>query len=135
MMQSNAIRFWMLLAVLLIGGGAINVWERRGEAMVARAALKDFPAALGEWNRKGEDFRFDAETEKILRADDYLSRSFESRGRVASLYIGYYATQRNGATYHSPLNCLPGSGWTMNAGDRITITPAAANPRLKPTGT
>jgi EpsI family protein len=43
---------------------------------------------------------------------------------MASFYVGYYATQRNGATYHSPLNCLPGSGWVMSDPARITITPS-----------
>jgi len=42
------------------------------------------------------------------------------------LYVGYYATQRNGATYHSPLNCLPGSGWVMSDGGKMTITPTGA---------
>jgi EpsI family protein len=28
-----------------------------------------------------------------------------------SLYVGYYASQRQGETMHSPLNCLPGAGW------------------------
>jgi EpsI family protein len=35
--------------------------------------------------------------------------------------VGYYATQRTGATYHSPLNCLPGSGWTLSEPGKATI--------------
>jgi EpsI family protein len=42
-------------------------------------------------------------------------------GRVANLYVGYYASQRTGATYHSPLNCLPGSGWTLSEPGKATI--------------
>src|SRR6266545_4392099 len=99
--QQNSVRFWLLLAALLVGGGIINVWERAGEARVSRQPLKDFPQQVGTWHQQGEDVRFDSETEKVLRADDYVSRTFESNGRVASLYIGYYATQRNGSTYHS----------------------------------
>jgi EpsI family protein len=121
--RNNTIRFWILFMTLLLGGGIINLWERAGEAKVSRRALKDFPSELGSWRQIGGDARFDDETEKILRADDYLSRNFESNGRQGSFYVGYYATQRNGATYHSPLNCLPGSGWTMSEGTRIAITP------------
>jgi EpsI family protein len=124
--RRETIRFWVLLAVLLLGGGIINVWERAGEAHVTRKALKDFPAQMGSWRQVGDDIRFNDETEKVLRADDYLSRNFVSDGLMASLYVGYYATQRNGATYHSPLNCLPGSGWVMSDPARITITPAGA---------
>ena len=119
----NNANFWLLLAALLLGGGIINVWERAGEAHVSRRPLREFPAQLGAWRQTGGDVRFDVETEKILRADDYLSRNFESNGQRASFYVGYYATQRTGATYHSPLNCLPGSGWTMSDGARVTITP------------
>ena len=126
MKSNNSIRFWILLAALLLGGAIINVWERAGEAKVARQRLDQFPKQIGSWRQQGDDVRFDDETEKVLRADDYVSRNFESENRVASLYIGYYATQRNGATYHSPLNCLPGSGWVMSDGGRIAITPIGA---------
>jgi EpsI family protein len=126
MKSNNSIRFWILLAALLLGGAIINVWERAGEARVARKTLKEFPSQIGSWRQQGNDLRFDAETEKVLRADDYVSRNFQSNGQVASLYVGYYATQRNGATYHSPLNCLPGSGWVMSDGGKMTITPAGA---------
>lgn len=122
--RTDKIRFWVLLAMLLLGGGIINVWERAGEAHVSRRNLKDFPTQIGSWRQVGGEERFDDETEKVLRADDYLSRNFVSGARTASLYVGYYATQRNGATYHSPLNCLPGSGWVMSDAARITIAPA-----------
>jgi len=122
--RTNTIRFCALLAVLLLGGGVINVWERAGEAHVSRRNLKDFPAQVGSWRQVGDDLRFDDETERVLRADDYLSRNFVSNGHTASFYVGYYATQRSGATYHSPLNCLPGSGWVMSDPARITIAPA-----------
>lgn len=129
--RNKTIRFWLLLLVLLLSGGIINIWERAGEAKISRRALKDFPTQLGSWRQTGGDVRFDEETEKILRADDYLSRSFELNGRISSFYVGYYASQRNGATYHSPLNCLPGSGWTMSDGGRITITPDGGGPAFE----
>jgi EpsI family protein len=119
-------RFSFLLAVLIVGGGIITVWERAGEAQVERRPLAEFPRQLGTWGQVGTDERFDKETESVLRADDYLSRNFVlPDGRAGSFYVGYYATQRNGATYHSPLNCLPGSGWTMSNPATISITPAS----------
>jgi EpsI family protein len=121
-------RFWLLLLVLLVAGGTIKLWERAGEPSIQRRALKDFPTQLGQWRQIGDDERFDPETEKLLRADDYVSRNFESNGHFGSLYIGYYTTQKNGATYHSPLNCLPGSGWTMSEAARIMITAKGAAP-------
>ncbi|HEY8205734.1 MAG TPA: EpsI family protein [Pyrinomonadaceae bacterium] len=132
MSKSNSKRFWILLVVLLLGGVIINAWERAGEAKVSRRPLKDFPSQVGQWRQNGADTRFDAETEKVLRADDYVSRNYKSNdGRAASFYVGYYASQRTGATYHSPLNCLPGAGWIMTDGGRITITPAGGRPAFE----
>ena len=125
-MKSKKWHFWALLAFLLVGGTVVNLWEHIGEASVVRRELKDFPTALGQWQQRGVDVRFDAQTESVLRADDYLARDFAlPDGRSANFYVGYYETQRNGATYHSPLNCLPGAGWTMNDPEAIQITPAS----------
>ena len=124
-MKSKKWHFWALLAVLLVGGTVVNLWERIGEASVVRRELKEFPTAIGQWQQRGVDTRFDAQTESVLRADDYLARDFVlPDGRFANFYVGYYETQRNGATYHSPLNCLPGAGWTLNDPATIQITPA-----------
>ena len=124
MKLKNSWRFYLLLAILLVGGGVIHLWERAGEASVSRRALKEMPAQVGSWRQSGPDQRFDQQTESVLRADDYLSRNYAlPDGRTASFYVGYYATQRNGATYHSPLNCLPGSGWVLNEPGRILIQP------------
>jgi EpsI family protein len=114
-----------LLAVLLTGGIVINAWALAGEAHVERRLLKDFPVQVDAWQRVGKDQVLDQQTADVLRADDYLSRYYVRQdGRAAALYVGYFATQRTGATYHSPLNCLPGSGWTMNEPGLIKITPA-----------
>jgi EpsI family protein len=46
---------------------------------------------------------------------------YAADGRLANVYVGYYASQRSGATYHSPQNCLPGAGWIMRQPDYIEI--------------
>ena len=123
---NNSWRFAVLLAVILTAGIGVNAWEYMDEAKVQRSELKNFPVKVAAWEKIGIDERFDAQTESVLRADDYLLRSYRSaEGQVASFYVGYYATQRNGATYHSPLNCLPGAGWSMSEPSTTTIRPAA----------
>jgi EpsI family protein len=125
-------RFALLLAVLLLGSVVINLWERAGEARVERRTLKDFPAQLGQWRQTGADERLGREAEEILRADDYLVRNYiRSDGRAANFYVGYYATQRTGATFHSPLNCLPGSGWSMSEPGLIRIVPGGGAPSFE----
>ena len=117
-------RFAILFVLLLAGGFVVNAWNYLGEAHVERKSLKDFPKQIGTWKQTGVDEQFDKETLAVLRASDYLLRNYRGQdGRTANFYVGYYASQRDGATYHSPLNCLPGSGWVMSEPGRITITP------------
>jgi EpsI family protein len=119
--MKSSLRFGVLLAVILLAGIAVNAWSYLGEAHVERKDLKDFPQSIGAW-QKTNDITLDNETLKVLRASDYLSRDFRRpEGQTANLYVGYYATQRSGATYHSPLNCLPGSGWTLSEPGKATI--------------
>ena len=117
-----SLRYGVLLALILVAGVLVNAWSYLGEAHVERKELKDFPQSIGAWQRTGSDQILDEETLKVLRASDYLLRDFRKPdGHVANLYVGYYATQRTGATYHSPLNCLPGSGWTLSEPGKATI--------------
>jgi exosortase D (VPLPA-CTERM-specific) len=122
-------RIIVLAATLFIGGIFINWFEQRGEAQVERKSLREIPATLGEWRQKGNDIRFSEATESILRTSDYVMRDYVlPSGRGANLYIGYYSSQRTGATYHSPQNCLPGSGWEMKNPELVEIkTPSGAS--------
>ena len=115
-------RFWLLLAVLLAGGAVINWFERRGEAEIERRPLAQLSQTLGEWRQKGDELRFSEATESVLRVSDYTQRYYSlPDGRIANLYVGYYASQRTGVTYHSPQNCLPGAGWVMREPQLIEI--------------
>jgi EpsI family protein len=127
MMKSQSKNFWAMIVLLVAGGAVVNFWAAAGEAHVARKTLGEFPSEVGVWRQMGRDVRFDAATEAVLRADDYVSRDYVAGdGRAASFYVGYYSTQRTGATYHSPLNCLPGSGWELGEASTVEVKPAGA---------
>lgn len=120
--MKSSLRFGILLILILVAGVMVNAWSYLGEAHVERKELKDFPQAIGAWQRTGKDEILDDETMKVLRASDYLLRDFrKADGPAANLYVGYYASQRTGASYHSPLNCLPGSGWMLSEPGKATI--------------
>jgi exosortase D (VPLPA-CTERM-specific) len=111
-----------LVAVLVIGGIFINWLERRGEALFERKSLTEMSLQLGDWKQKGSEIRFDEQTEGVLRVSDYTMREYLApNGRLANIYVGYYASQRTGATYHSPQNCLPGAGWVMRQPETIEV--------------
>jgi EpsI family protein len=122
-------RFAVLFILILAGGTVVNAWNFLGEVRVDRKELKAFPKQVGDWEQTGGDEKFDNETMAVLRASDYLLRNYRAPdGRMMNFYVGYYASQRDGATYHSPLNCLPGSGWTMKEPGKITISPEGREP-------
>lgn len=120
--MKSSTRFGVLLVLILVAGVLVNGWAYLGEAHVERKELKDFPQAIGAWQKTGSDKILDNATLEVLRASDYLLRDFQKpQGQIANLYVGYYATQRTGASYHSPLNCLPGSGWMLSEPAKATI--------------
>ncbi|HKU77892.1 MAG TPA: EpsI family protein [Pyrinomonadaceae bacterium] len=120
--MKSSLRFGLLLILILVVGLFVNGRSYLGEASVERKDLKDFPQTIGVWQKTGVDQILNDETLKVLRASDYLLRDFRKPdGQVANFYVGYYASQRSGATYHSPLNCLPGSGWILSAPGEATV--------------
>jgi EpsI family protein len=123
------VRARLLLLVLWLAVGAVSLRAlQRQERVPSRQPLASIPTVLGDW-RLQRDAQFDAETLAVLKPDDYISRSYlRDDGRhvsVADLYVGFYETQRRGDTIHSPMNCLPGSGWQPVSTSRVLLTPAA----------
>jgi EpsI family protein len=75
------------------------------------AELVALPLQLSTWT--GRDAApLDDETVRTLGADAYLDRSYVAdSGPAVDFYIAYYGQQRPGSSIHSPLHCLPGTGW------------------------
>jgi EpsI family protein len=82
--------------------------------------FKKIPLEVGDW--VGEDFFFDENVLDVLKADNMVSRRYvDSRGREVWLFIGYWKSQKYGAQPHSPLHCLPGSGWNIASNKLIRL--------------
>jgi EpsI family protein len=73
--------------------------------------LASVPYTFAAW-RGQEAPPLDAETTRLLGADAYLNRTYIAAAAApVGLYVAYYADQRPGVSLHSPLHCLPGTGW------------------------
>lgn len=102
----------------------------RTEPVRPAAPLASFPTEFGSWKMSQEGV-VDKEVADILKADDLLTRWYTNAkdSQIASLFIAYFATQRNGKAPHSPKNCLPGSGWVSSVSDQLTVdVPGRAEP-------
>ena len=106
MMGRAAIVLSLLLAAGVYGSNAGTA-----ETVVTRESLTTLPLAIGEWRgREATPFADDVLAQ--LGVDDYVNRQYMHAGSAPlGVYVGYYASQRQGDTIHSPQNCLPGAGW------------------------
>ncbi len=112
----------LLLAMCFLIAAVYASRAMRAEAVALREPLAGLPRTLGEWQGV-EDQPFPANILRVLGVDEYISRTYTTPGAPpVSLYIGYYQSQREGDTMHSPMNCLPGSGWQPVERDRITLS-------------
>jgi EpsI family protein len=97
--------------VILLAATAAVARSARSADRIVDANLSALSYTIGDW--KGVDGKpLDAKTVDELGADAYLTREY-SAGASAPIgvYIAFYGAQRPGVSVHSPLHCLPGTGW------------------------
>jgi EpsI family protein len=112
------------LCLLLVATTVFLANARRAEVAVTRTTFDTFPMHLGPW-KAIVDPPLEEDILKVLGVDDYLSRIYyKPDGAAVGLYIGFYGSQRQGDTIHSPLNCLPGAGWEPVSEGRLQIANA-----------
>jgi EpsI family protein len=118
MTNSRSMRALVIVVALLATRQAIT-----GREPVARPLaqpLARFPLELGEW--RGADARdLDPDVLKVLGADDYVNRLYQSGGHGVGLYMAHYGNQGPGDSIHSPLHCLPGNGWRPLSHTRLSV--------------
>lgn len=121
-------------ALMLASALVLSHWSGRHPENTPANPVRDLPLVLaGRWQAR--EIPLTARELELLGLSDYVSRVYtplESATASApvQLYIGYYQSQRTGATYHSPLNCLPGTGWQI-AESGYEPLPGAAGLRVK----
>jgi EpsI family protein len=116
-----------LLVLLALATRAALLAVAAEAPALPRAPLGEVPLVLGEW-RAAAAQAFDPGTLAVLRADDYVARTYVRQRERVDAFLGYYASQRQGASIHSPMNCLPAAGWQPIGAARIRIAPGLAEP-------
>lgn len=87
---------------------------------------RDFELIPYEFGELDHEVRpIDAATAAVLGADDSIVVNFyDDRGEVVNLYMAYLEERRNGRSWHSPRQCIPGGGWRIT---EHTISGAATS--------
>jgi EpsI family protein len=109
-----------MIAVLIVGAALVLQRGSRAESLPPGAPLEQLPLAVSEWNGRNLP-AWDDEILEQLGADDHVNRRYFSSNAVADLYVGFYRSQRQGDSIHSPQNCLPGAGWQPVSNARILV--------------
>jgi len=134
---------YLLALAVLVATTVFIETVSHGEEQVTNTPFAQFPLMLADrW--EGRELGLDEKVLKILKLSDYMMRVYvpasgqvrektgskesdedqtvrEKSARPVWLYVGFYQSQRTGATYHSPKNCLPGAGWQFMKSDYVTL--------------
>jgi len=111
----------LVISALFLGSAGYVSHKTHPEKVGTRTPLASLPLRVERWQGH-EGAPFAANIVKVLGADEYINRVYVSRQEpYVSLYVGFYQSQRQGDTMHSPLNCLPGAGWQPVRQDRATV--------------
>jgi EpsI family protein len=126
------IRRVIVLSACLCLWAAYVAHAMQPEQVPLRQPLARLSKQIGPWTGRDEP-QLGSDIVAILGVDEYINRDYYDRsGRIPSsvaLYVGYYKSQREGDTIHSPLNCIPGSGWEPVRSVRAPIdVPGVAEP-------
>ena len=74
---------------------------------------------------ESQDLEISEEEQAVAGMSSYVMRVFGAATLPAfTLYVGYYESQTQGKTIHSPKNCLPGGGWEAIGAATATIATA-----------
>jgi EpsI family protein len=101
---------------LIVTVGAAGQFVRGDEEIIPqRKAFLNFPLQLDEW--QGHREYIEQKYLDTLKMTDYIVANYQSADATGAVnfYSAYYASQRKGASVHSPRSCIPGDGWQITS--------------------
>lgn len=112
--------FVAIIVIVILTFGFTTAIEQYRPASRAQVSFDDFPMELGKW--RGERETVDDETIALLNPKDIFSAWYSNgEGVSVHLFFDYFSSDAGFGGPHSPRNCLPGSGWTIEWSDDRTI--------------
>lgn len=122
---------WLPAGLLALGVVLTTAGVHTQKLMPLERPLGDMiPRAYAGWS--SEDVIISEDEQRVAGMTEYVLRRHsppdavgdEAVAAAFSVYVGYYESQSQGKTIHSPKNCLPGGGWEPLTSGRETIETA-----------
>jgi exosortase D (VPLPA-CTERM-specific) len=95
--------------------------NERVEVAPSRKSFSQFPLAHNGWI--GRESALGKDIVNTLQFSDYITADYRFNNGPASVnfYSAWYASQKKGASIHSPRSCIPGGGWRIESIGQQTI--------------
>ncbi len=115
------VRSTIVICILLITGYIVFFSLDRLQEVPILKSLDELPQNVGEWTLADRIYLKD-EVVDMLGVDEYAEAVYTSPGKTAiDVYISYFNVLREGKQFHSPKNCLIGSGSYLEGSEVIHI--------------
>lgn len=104
-----------VIGMLIVIGGSGQLLRGDDEIIPHRKAFLNFPMQLNAW--QGRKDYLEKKYLDVLKLTDYIVANYgtSDNAGVVNFYSAYYASQRKGASVHSPKSCIPGDGWQITS--------------------
>jgi exosortase D (VPLPA-CTERM-specific) len=105
----------LIAAVVLLVAASVgaNSAPARDEVVPPRESLALFPENVKAW--RGQEQNLEKQYRDALKVDDHFLADYWRPGDQVpvNFWVAFYASQRTGASTHSPRSCIPGGGWEI----------------------
>ena len=126
------VRLWVPASIFILGSLLISGVRAQQHLELRRDLDSGIPREI--LGTQGQDVALAEGEAEVAGMDSYILRSYTAPDSITdapdfSLYVGYYGSQAQGRTIHSPKNCMPGAGWeALNDRETTVSTPVGDVP-------
>jgi EpsI family protein len=120
-------------AIVLALGGVLLLSVQAQRSMALQAPLAEVAHPIDGYATR--DLKISDAEQEVGGFTSYLNRVYfdslpdGTEREVYGVFVGFFDSQQQGKTIHSPKNCLPGGGWEPMSSSRIELmTPAGPAP-------
>ena len=109
------------ICLLLLGAAAFVHFFDTEESTPIKKPLKDMPTQIGHWLSVNER-ELALSVAAMLGVDDYIFRDYRAPdGMGINLYVSFFSSVNHNKGFHSPLHCMPGSGWSVASTKKVSL--------------
>jgi EpsI family protein len=121
--MSATLRSWAPVAILALGLVLVQGVSEQKSMALREPLATAVPGTIEGYASR--DLEISEDEQRVAGMSTYVMRVYEAGAAPAfSVYVGYYDSQVQGKTIHSPKNCLPGAGWEALGATTATVAVA-----------